>query len=136
MMSSRNIYTHLCLAIKFADFFIRETQLTQTIVCPPLSASFRAIRAETRNSYLFQLSPALPQDASNLLVAISGSVHQGGPSVVALSAHDGARLKQYPSNLLVAILGSDHQGGPSGVALSAHDGARLKQYPSNLLVAI
>ena len=55
---------------------------------------------------------------------------------VGLSAHDGARLKQYPSNLLVAILGSVHHGGTSVILLSAHDSARLKQYPSNLLVAI
>ena len=53
---------------------------------------------------MFQLAPALTQDASNLLVAISGSVHQGGPSVVLLSAHD---------------------GGHYSVVLSAHDGAHL-----------
>ena len=69
-------------------------------------------------------------------MAILGSCHQGSHAGVVLSAHDGARLKQYPSNLLVAIWGSEHQGGTSVVGLSVHDGARLKQYPSDLLVAI
>ena len=45
----------------------------------------------------------IEQDESDLLVATFGSQHQGGPAVVVLSAHNGARLEQDESNLLLAI---------------------------------